>query len=81
MKDELFFTSYSAFTSKKGNECYCLKFITLPKKVTTGEGFYTTDVAVFCEKDKYADFIKNHQLFSKVSVTFEIVGNRVKYTV
>lgn len=81
MKDELFFTGYKAFTSKKGNECYCLNFITLPKKVSTGEGVYTTDVAIFCDKDKYSNFIKNNQLFSKISVTFEIVGNRVKYTI
>lgn len=79
MKDELIFSGYKAFKSKKGNDCYCLNFITLPKKITNGDGVYTTDVAVFCDKDKYSDFIKNNQLLSKVSVAFEIIGNRVKY--
>lgn len=81
MKDELIFTGYKAFTSKKGNDCYCLNFITLPKKTATGEGVYTTDVTVFTDKDKYSNFIKNNQLLSKISVSFEIVGNRVQYTI
>lgn len=81
MKDELFFIGYNAFNSKKGNDCYCINFITLPKKCSNGEGLYCTDVAVFTDKDKYSDFIKNHQVFTKVPVTFEIIGNRVKYTI
>lgn len=81
MSDELIFVGYRSFTSKSNNDCNVLDFITKPKKTTDGKGVYISNVSIFCDKDKYNNFIANNKLLSTVSVSFEIVGNKVRYSI
>lgn len=81
MSDDLIFVGYRSFTSKSNNECNVLDFITKPKNTQDGKGVYVSNVSIFTDKDKYNGFIANHKLLSTVSVSFEIVGNKVRYSI
>lgn len=81
MKDELMFVGYRQFTSKSNNECNVLEFITKPKKSDVSGSVYVSNVSVFTTPEKYVDFIQNTKLLSFVQVSFEIVGNKVKYSI
>lgn len=81
MNDDLIFVGYRSFTSKSNNECNVLDFITKPKKTQDGKGVYVSNVSIFTDKDKYNSFIGNNKLLSTVSVSFEIIGNKVRYSI
>lgn len=81
MKDELMFVGFRHFTSKSNNECNVLDFITKPKKSDVSGDVYVSNVSVFTTKEKYDQFIQNTKLLSFVQVSFEIVGNKVKYSI
>jgi len=81
MKTTLQFVGYKAFNSKKGNLCYRLDFLGTPQEFNDKSGFYSSNIAIFCDKEKYAQFIKNNQLLSRVECNFEIAGNRVIYSI
>lgn len=81
MKDDLIFVGYRRFTSKSNNLCNVLDFITKPKSTQDGKGMYISNVSVFTTEEKYNNFIANTKLLSIVSVSFEIVGNKVRYSI
>lgn len=81
MKDDLIFVGYRQFKSKSGNECNVLDFITKPKNTQDGKGVYVNNVSVFTSLDKYNSFISNNKLLSIVSLPFEIIGNKVRYSI
>lgn len=81
MKDDLIYVGYRTFMSKSGNKCNVLDFITKPKKTKNGDGVYVSNISVFTEEEKYFDFIKKNQLLSTVSVSFEIIGDKVRYNI
>lgn len=79
MKEELIFVGYRQFLSKKGSDCYVVDFITKPKKWASNNNVSVSNVTVFCEKEKFSDFVQNNKLLSTISVAFEIKGDRVHY--
>ena len=81
MKDDLIFVGYRQFKSKSGNECNVLDFITKPKNTQDGKGVYVNNVSVFTTLEKYNTFKSSTKLLSIVSVSFEIVGNKVIYSI
>lgn len=81
MKTSLQFVGYKAFNSKKGNACYRLDFLGAPQEYNDKSGFYSSSISIFCDKEKYTQFIKNTQLLSRVECSYEIAGNRVIYSI
>ena len=81
MKDDWIFVGYRQFKSKIGNECNVLDFITKPKNTQDGKGVYVNNVSVFTSLDKYNSFINNNKLLSIVPLSFEIIGNKVRYSI
>lgn len=79
MKDDLIFIGYRQFKSKNGNECNVLDFITKPRLSKDGNTAYSNNVSVFTTTEKYSQFKSANKLLSIVSLSFEIVGNRVRY--
>lgn len=79
MQEELIYTGYRKFISKKNVDCYVIDFITKPKKREDKEIVYVTPVSVFATKEEYEKFTTNNKLLSIVKVNFEIVGNTVRY--
>lgn len=81
MEEELIFVGYRQFTSKNNNVCNVLDFITKPKNRQDGKVVYTNNVSVFTTDEKYHNFITNVKILSTVKIPFEIVGNKVKYSI
>jgi hypothetical protein len=81
MKEDLIFVGYRSFMSKSNNECNVLDFITKPKLAADGESAYVSNVSVFTNKEKYENFIDNTKLLSIVPISFEINGNKVRYSI
>ena len=79
MQDELIFTGYRNFMSKKNVDCYVLDFITKPKKREDKEIVYVTPVSIFTDKANFEKFLATNKLLSVVKVSVEIVGNNVRY--
>lgn len=79
MKDDLIFVGYRSFNSKSGNKCNVLDFITKPKASNDNKSMYVNNVSIFTDKEKYNNFISNNKLLSIITVSFEIVGNKVRY--
>ena len=79
MNDELIYTGYRIFTSKKGTQCHVLDFITKPKQTKDNKRIYVTPASIFVDDVTFSNFISNTKLLSIVKVTFEIVGNSVRY--
>ena len=42
---------------------------------------YVSNVSVFADKAKYSEFIRNTKLLSVVPVSYEINGNKVRYSI
>lgn len=81
MKEDLIFVGYRSFMSKFNKECNVLDFITKPKLASDGESAYVSNVSVFTNKEKYENFIDNTKLLSIVPISFEINGNKVRYSI
>ena len=81
MKEDLIFVGYRSFMSKSNNECNVLDFITKTKLAADGESAYVSNVSVFTNKEKYENFIDNTKLLSIVPISFEINGNKVRYSI
>ena len=81
MKDDLIYVGYRQFKSKNGNECNVLEFITKPKITQDGKSCYVNNVSIFTTADKYSSFIANTKLLSIVQCSFEIIGNKVRYSI
>ena len=79
MSDELIYTGYRSFKSKKGVDCYVLDFITKPKKRLDVDSIYVTPVSIFCTAEEFDKFRNENKLLSIVKVSFDIVGNNVRY--
>ncbi len=79
MNDELIFTGYRIFTSKKGNNCNVLEFITKPKQSKDKKRVFVSPVSIFVEEKVFNNFIKNTQFLSFVKVSCELSGNNVYY--
>ncbi len=79
MQEELIYTGYRHFMSKKNTDCYVLDFITKPKKRLDVDSFYITPASIFVTKEQYEKFISESKLLSMVKVNVEIVGNNVRY--
>ena len=79
MQDELIYTGYRNFLSKKNVDCYVLDFITKPKKRIDVNSVYVTPASIFVTKEQFEKFINDNKLLSIVKVNVEIVGNNVRY--
>lgn len=81
MKDDLIFVGYRQFKSKNGNECNVLEFITKPKMSQDSKTCYINNVSIFTTPEKYSNFISSTKLLSLVQCSFEIIGNKVRYSI
>ena len=81
MKEDLIFVGYRSFMSKSNNECNVLDFITKPNMSADNNTVYVSNVSVFADKAKYSEFIRNTKLLSVVPVSYEINGNKVRYSI
>lgn len=79
MQEELIYTGYRNFMSKKNVDCYVLDFITKPKKRLDVDSVYITPASIFVTKEQYEKFKTENKLLSVVKVNVEIVGNNVRY--
>ena len=79
MQEELIYTGYRNFISKKNVDCYVLDFITKPKKRLDRDTVYVTPASIFVSKEQYEKFKQDYKLLSMVKVNVEIVGNNVRY--
>ena len=80
MQEELIYTGYRNFISKKNVDCYVLDFITKPKKRIDRDSVYVTPASIFVTKEQYEKFKQENKLLSIVKVSVEIVGNNVRYS-
>ena len=81
MKEDLIFVGYRSFMSKSNNECNVPDFITKPKLSADNNTAYVSNVSVFTDKAKYSESIRNTKLLSVVPVSYEINGNKVRYSI
>ena len=79
-KQLLIFKGYRYFNGKTdpSKTYFVLNFMTLP--VVTENRGYCQDIDIFVTKEVYNNFIKNNNLLDNIEVSYEIVGNRVQYT-
>lgn len=80
MENDLIFTGYRAGISKSGKGYFMLNFIT-PPIVSQDQTFaYSNSINIFAKNEaQYNQFIKEHGLMSVVSISFEVVGDKVRY--
>ena len=83
MEKELIFIGYKDFVSKKNNKHYnMLDFITEPVVSQDRTRADCEKITIFVEDDsKYAEFLKEHSLLSKVVVNVTINGTNVRYSI
>lgn len=79
MESELIFTGFKSGIGKSNKEYFMLSFITPPVLSQNGDFAYSNNVSLFTSKEKYNDFIKSISLLDKISIPFEVVGDKVRY--
>lgn len=80
MEENVIFTGYKQFKSKKGNDCNVLTFITQPKKGFDGKSVFVNDISIFLDSvEAYNKFITEHKLLSTVPVKVTVNGDKAYY--
>lgn len=81
MAEELLFVGYRCFMSKKEKMCYILSFLTPPRESQDKSSCFTTQVDIFTDESKYKAFINNNAVLDFVKLNYEIVGDKVRYSI
>ena len=79
MENELILTGYKSGVGKSNKKYYMLTFITPPVLSQNKESAYSNNVTVFTTEEKYNSFIKQFSLLDRISIPFEVNGDKVRY--
>lgn len=79
MENELIFVGFRSGIGKSKKEYFMLNFITPPTYSQDKSFAYSNSISLFTTKEKYSNFIKEVSLLDKVSIPFEVNGDKVRY--
>lgn len=78
-KQELLFIGFKSFKSKNEKQCCILSFLTKP--INSKMGCYCKPVDIFVTQQEYDSFLHENDIMSWVEVSFEIVGDKVRFKI